>query len=271
MTIAVGRAPSRGWFDVLDDWLKRDRFVFVGWSGILLFPCAFLALGGWLTGTTFVTSWYTHGLASSYLEGTKLFNDAQSETVPYREGNIVNTFKTPTGYRFNQETTQYEKLVNGNYIPATDIGQYTLSNCSFREGIPYEDQISVYMAGRVLLKPARNNSKLVTHDFSITLYSDEVNSEGISGETEIVPDFTIEKQGETFVLKINPSIIFRTASLDIIPDIQIRAIQKIGKIWYTLNGLDTVQEDGTVQAKFLQNSAAELPDKFVYANRDITN
>ena len=30
--------PRRGWFDVLDDWLKRDRFVFVGWSGILLFP-----------------------------------------------------------------------------------------------------------------------------------------------------------------------------------------------------------------------------------------
>ena len=57
MTIAVGRAPSeRGWFDALDDWLKRDRFVFVGWSGLLLFPCAYLALGGWLTGTTFVTS-----------------------------------------------------------------------------------------------------------------------------------------------------------------------------------------------------------------------
>ncbi|NWF60052.1 MAG: photosystem II D2 protein (photosystem q(a) protein), partial [Fischerella sp.] len=51
MTIALGRTPSsRGWFDVLDDWLKRDRFVFVGWSGLLLFPCAFLALGGWLTG-----------------------------------------------------------------------------------------------------------------------------------------------------------------------------------------------------------------------------
>ncbi|MCX5961883.1 MAG: photosystem II D2 protein (photosystem q(a) protein), partial [Cyanobacteria bacterium] len=43
MTIAMGRAPERGVFDVLDDWLKRDRFVFVGWSGILLFPCAFLA------------------------------------------------------------------------------------------------------------------------------------------------------------------------------------------------------------------------------------
>ncbi|KAM3108874.1 photosystem II D2 protein (photosystem q(a) protein), partial [Phormidesmis sp. 146-33] len=42
MTIAVGRAqqPSRGIFDALDDWLKRDRFVFIGWSGLLLFPCA---------------------------------------------------------------------------------------------------------------------------------------------------------------------------------------------------------------------------------------
>ena len=60
---------QRGWFDVLDDWLKRDRFVFVGWSGILLFPTAYMAIGGWLTGTTFVTSWYTHGIASSYLEG----------------------------------------------------------------------------------------------------------------------------------------------------------------------------------------------------------
>ena len=49
--------------------LKRDRFVFVGWSGLLLFPTAYLAIGGWLTGTTFATSWYTHGLASSYLEG----------------------------------------------------------------------------------------------------------------------------------------------------------------------------------------------------------
>jgi hypothetical protein len=47
MTIAVGRAPSnRGIFDAVDDWLKRDRFVFIGWSGLLLFPCAYMAIGG---------------------------------------------------------------------------------------------------------------------------------------------------------------------------------------------------------------------------------
>jgi len=77
MTIAIGKAEEeRGLFDIIDDWLRRDRFVFVGWSGLLLFPCAYLALGGWLTGTTFVTSWYTHGLASSYLEGCNFFDSS---------------------------------------------------------------------------------------------------------------------------------------------------------------------------------------------------
>ncbi|KAL5646075.1 hypothetical protein ACJX0J_002515 [Zea mays] len=49
-------------FDIMDDWLRRDRFVF----------------GGWFTGTTFVTSWYTHGLASSYLEGCNFLTAAVS-------------------------------------------------------------------------------------------------------------------------------------------------------------------------------------------------
>ena len=49
MTVAIGQEKSRGRFDLIDDWVKRDRFVFVGWSGLLLFPCSYLALGGWLT------------------------------------------------------------------------------------------------------------------------------------------------------------------------------------------------------------------------------
>jgi photosystem II P680 reaction center D2 protein len=78
MTTSTLTTPTRGWFDVLDDWVKRDRFVFVGWSGLLLLPTAYLAIGGWLTGTTFVTSWYTHGLASSYLEGANFLTAAVS-------------------------------------------------------------------------------------------------------------------------------------------------------------------------------------------------
>ena len=78
MTIAIGQNQERGLFDLIDDWLKKDRFVFVGWSGLLLFPTAYLSVGGWFTGTTFVTSWYTHGLASSYLEGCNFLTAAVS-------------------------------------------------------------------------------------------------------------------------------------------------------------------------------------------------
>lgn len=79
MTISIGKVEERrDLFDRIDDWLRRDRFVFVGWSGLLLFPTAYLALGGWLTGTTFVTSWYTHDLASSYLEGCNFLTAAVS-------------------------------------------------------------------------------------------------------------------------------------------------------------------------------------------------
>ena len=62
----------------VDVWLKRDRFVFIGWSGLILFPTAYLCLGGWFTGTTFITSWYTHGLVSSYFEGCNFLTAAVS-------------------------------------------------------------------------------------------------------------------------------------------------------------------------------------------------
>ena len=58
-----------GSIPLLDDWLKRDRFVFIGWSGLLLFPTAYLTAGGWLTATTFGTSWFTHAWFTHALGG----------------------------------------------------------------------------------------------------------------------------------------------------------------------------------------------------------
>ena len=61
--------PQRGWFDVLDDCLNGIALSL--WVGLdyFFFPLLILQLKMLTTGTTFVTSWYTHGLASSYLEG----------------------------------------------------------------------------------------------------------------------------------------------------------------------------------------------------------
>ncbi|KAL4190792.1 hypothetical protein AMTRI_Chr07g77510 [Amborella trichopoda] len=80
MTIALGRfsEEENDLFDIMDDWLRWDLFIFEGWSGLLLFPYAYFASGGWFIGTTFMTSWYTHGLASSYLEGCNFLTVAVS-------------------------------------------------------------------------------------------------------------------------------------------------------------------------------------------------
>ena len=71
MVTSTLQQPTRGWFDVLDDWnlneIASSLWVLV-WT-ITFSHC--LSCNWWIqfTGTTFVTSWYTHGLASSYLEG----------------------------------------------------------------------------------------------------------------------------------------------------------------------------------------------------------
>jgi len=105
MSLSSGNKNSKNLFALIDDWVKRDRFIFIGWSGILLFPCAFLAVGGWLTGITFVTSWYTHGLASSFLEGCNFLTVAVSTPAngvghsllflwgPEVQGNIIRWFQ----------------------------------------------------------------------------------------------------------------------------------------------------------------------------------
>jgi hypothetical protein len=48
MTIAIGKSSEKpkGLFNSMDDWLRRDRFIFVGWSSLLPFPCAYFSLGG---------------------------------------------------------------------------------------------------------------------------------------------------------------------------------------------------------------------------------
>jgi photosystem II P680 reaction center D2 protein len=37
MTIAIGKSfkEPKGLFDSMDDWLRRDHFIFVGWSSLL--------------------------------------------------------------------------------------------------------------------------------------------------------------------------------------------------------------------------------------------
>ena len=47
MTIAASKPHEKQTlFDKVDDWTRREGFLFVGWSGLLLLPTAYFALGG---------------------------------------------------------------------------------------------------------------------------------------------------------------------------------------------------------------------------------
>lgn len=205
------------------------------------------------------------GVADTYPIGSKVFNSAQSETVPYKEGNIIRTFATPANYRYNEEVDAFQKLVNGVWTDdVADLGLYELTDFRFNDSLSYEDQVTVYMGGRVLMKPTKEGNPIIRHDFSITLDSDSTNSLGQSGSIEVDPDFTITKLNGSYFLQINRNSLMRDETATIIPDLQIKVVQKVGKIWYTLNGDQTIQQDSTVQAKFLQEFPAELPDKNYY-------
>jgi hypothetical protein len=209
------------------------------------------------------------GALDMYPVGSNVFNVAQSETVPYKEGSVVKSFLTPSNYRFNQETDTYQRLVNNAWIDdSSELGKYVLEEFTFRDTIAYEDQVTVYVAGRALLKPTKAGNPIIKHDFSITLDSDELDSLGRTGDIEMQPDFTITKVAGEYILQINKDSLLRDATASIIADLQVKVVQRVGKIWYSLNGTDTLQQDSTVQARFLQESPAELPDKYYYARLD---
>jgi hypothetical protein len=67
------------------------------------------------------------GVADSYPVGTKVFNVGNNETIPYREGYTIKTYKTPENYKFNQTTNTYQQYVNGNWVNVTTVASYTLT------------------------------------------------------------------------------------------------------------------------------------------------
>ncbi len=52
MTISTFSRPS--FLLILDDWLRQQRFIWIGSADILLFPCSYPCAGSGFTGTTFI-------------------------------------------------------------------------------------------------------------------------------------------------------------------------------------------------------------------------
>ena len=131
------------------------------------------------------------------------------------------------------------------------------------------DQVTLFMAGKLLMKPTKSSNPLVKHDFSITYDSNELNSLGQTGDIVQTPDFTISKINNVHILTINPDVMLRDIEGNVISNIQIKIMQRIGKIWYSPGSDITLQQQSTIQGKFLQEYPAELPDKYYYGITEI--
>lgn len=66
----------------------------------MFYPVAYLSIGGWFTGTTFVTTLYTHSLASSYLEGCNVLTVAVSTPSNYTGHSLLVLDGTEAGGDF---------------------------------------------------------------------------------------------------------------------------------------------------------------------------
>lgn len=209
------------------------------------------------------------GPMETYPVGTRIYNAGESQTVPYRDGMISQTLATPANYRFNDTSSTYEYQSSPGVwttAPST-FSQFTLTNFMFKSEVAYGNQVQVYLAGRPLLKPTGVFNPHIKHDFSITYDSNETNSEGVSGDVIQDPDFTVTLDGSDYILTINPNVLPRNPDGTLVANVQIKVLQKIGKIWYSPNSEVTLQQESSVQGQFLQTSPAELPDKYYYGKQ----
>eukprot|EP00980_Cylindrotheca_fusiformis_P031176 scaffold25935_cov2061-Cylindrotheca_fusiformis.AAC.2 len=97
MTIAIGQNQERGLFDLVDDWLKKDRFVFVGWSGCNFLTAAVSSPANSM-GHSLLLLWGPE--AQGILGGALLcaIHGATVENTLFEDGDAANTFRafTPT-------------------------------------------------------------------------------------------------------------------------------------------------------------------------------
>jgi hypothetical protein len=165
-----------------------------------------------------------------YPVGTTLVDQGRFQTIPFKETRNVYTTATTTA-------TSYSF---GN------LGLNTTTNAT--------DQVEVYYGGILLRKPTTSTNILTMHDSSIAFDSGEVNSLGISSDIVLEPQFTIAISGTNYTVNLNLDAITSGTNLVV--------VHTTATDWYDSN--DSLINDRSIQANFLRDNPATLPDKYHY-------
>ena len=152
------------------------------------------------------------------------------------------------------QSVPYKDTTNKLVITATNTASYLINEITFDPLSLLSDQIEVYYGGIPLQKPTAIGVDRVRHDVNITYDSGEFDSFGNDGDIILDPEFdVIEDNGDKILVLNIPEVK---------PGVLITVIQRTGKDWYSGSG--SLLTDTSVQAKFLQEQEATLPDKYHY-------
>jgi hypothetical protein len=182
------------------------------------------------------------GVRELYSIGTSVIDAGRGQTIPTNELILVqNTLTNSTStYQINSvaSTATGDAIVLDNNL---DLGS----------------QIDVYYAGVLLHKTTST-----VHNVDVSYDSDT------ASDIVIDPEFTVVTIGAVNYINLSlsplkwPNGIERGKRLTI--------IKNTGQTWYTPGQTLSLLNEVTIQAKFLQQSSAGIPDKYFYTNQIIS-
>ena len=157
--------------------------------------------------------------------GTSVIDQSPQQDIPYTESVLV-------------QSTSTTEL---SYIISTVTNTVLGDGITLIAGVNAVDQVTVYYGGRQLRKHS-----LVVHDNSIAYDS--------SAATEVIlpPEFSITTATNELVLNISDSLTNNTT---------ITIVQRKGYVW---TGTESLLTSDSVQAQFLREKEAALPDQYYY-------
>jgi len=158
---------------------------------------------------------------------TKVIDQSILQSIPYQDVTLIQNIITTNTSTYNINTT-------------TNLETYG-DGIVFTEGINAVDQISVYYGGR----PLRKNT-IIVHDSSIPYYP---TAESL---ITLAPEFTVNTVTSEIVLNIENGVA---------ENIKLTLVQRKGAVW---TGTESLLTSPVIQAVFLRDKQAELPDIYYY-------
>jgi hypothetical protein len=179
------------------------------------------------------------GVKEQYGVGTWVVDQSRSQTIPFAESVIAQTF-TNTG------VISTFTLTHNKFIFASDINPH--------------DAIEIFVGGVKLEKPLQTGNYRVVHNGTLSFDSG-------ANDTILEPDFTITTSTQAFGTMYTVNLL---TLVD--PHLTVSVVQRRSTTWYDVvppSFTSSLFDQNTVPATFIRQREAITPDNFYYGGDSV--